>query len=60
MFKKGAKVTQVVTAPISGVVDGFAVDQETGEVLVRVSYTNDAEESHLRYFRDSELAEAKA
>ena len=39
-FKKGDSVIQVLPAPIKGTVDGFALDQDTGEVKVLVSYTD--------------------
>lgn len=54
-FKKGDKVIQVLQAPIEGVVDGFALDQNTGEVTVLVEYTNASGEVHQRYFHADEL-----
>ena len=55
MFKKGEKVTQVQPKAIAGVVEGFAVDQETGELNVRVAYADEQEDQHVRYFKEHEL-----
>ena len=57
-FKKGDKVVQVQPAPISGTVTGFALCQETGEVTLAVEYPAGDGESHLRYFKQSEVAAA--
>ena len=55
-FIKGQEVTQVLPAPITGVVEGFALDQNTGAVTVLVSSTDDSGEVHQRYFQQSEIA----
>lgn len=55
-FTKGQTVTQVLPAPISGEVAGFSLDQENGEVLVLVTYTDAQGETQSRYFKQSELA----
>lgn len=52
-FPKGTQVKQIVT-PVEGVVEGFQVDQETGEVLMLVKWT-DADGEHSRYFKQSEI-----
>lgn len=54
-FKKGDAVVQIMPDPIKGVVDSFAVDQETGESQVRVAYTDVAGQEHFRFFLRSEL-----
>ena len=54
-FKNGDKVVQVIPAPISGTVVGFALDQETGEVHVRVQWDDEAG-VHERHFAQTELA----
>lgn len=54
-FVKGQKVTQVV-APIQGTVEGFQVDQETGELQVLVGWVDGNGESHARYFSETDLA----
>lgn len=56
MFTKGQAVTQVLPAPITGTVAGFSLDQENGEVLVLVSYTDAEGNVQSRYFKQSELA----
>lgn len=55
MFAKGKKVTQILPPPIQGTVDGFSIDQESGEVTVRVSYEDADGNQHERYFKESEL-----
>jgi hypothetical protein len=56
MLKKGDQVVQIVPAPIKGVVTGFAMCQETGEVHVKVGYTDDAGNQHERHFKQSEVS----
>jgi len=55
MFTKGQSVTQVLPAAIQGEVAGFSLDQETGTVLVLVSYTDAQNETQSRYFQQPEL-----
>lgn len=52
-FKKGDSVTQVLPAPIKGTVDGFALNQDTGEVKVLVSYTDSEGNVQSGYFSQS-------
>ena len=52
-LSKGDSVAQIV-APISGVVQGFQVDQESGDLLVLVGWT-DENGDHSRYFKESEI-----
>ena len=54
-FIKGQAVAQIVPAPIEGVVDGFSLDQDTGEVTVLVTYTDEDSNKQTRYFKQSEL-----
>lgn len=54
-FKKGDAVTQVLPAPIQGVVTGFALCQETGDVHAQVTYTDADGAVHVRHFAQSEL-----
>jgi hypothetical protein len=54
-FAKGASVVQVVN-PIKGTVGGFSVDQETGEVQVRVDWTDAEGTLHSRFFKQDEIA----
>lgn len=56
MFTKGQTVTQVLPAAIQGEVAGFSLDQENGEVLVLVNYTDADGVAQSRYFKQSELA----
>ena len=55
MFAKGSRVVQVQPAPIVGVVSGFSVDQETGDVQVLVSWPAEDGSVHSRHFKESEL-----
>jgi hypothetical protein len=55
-FTKGQSVKQVLPAPIEGTVAGFSLDQENGEVLVLVEYTDADNQTHSRYFKQSELS----
>lgn len=54
-FKKGDKVTQVLPEPISGEVDSFSVDQETGDVQIKVVWVDNEGITHERFFVESEL-----
>lgn len=56
-FAKGTSVKQIVT-PIAGTVQGFQVDQETGDVLILVSYVETDGAEHQRYFKADELTAA--
>ena len=51
---KNTQVQQIVT-PINGIVTGFNVDNETGQVLVKVDYTDTEGNASSRYFKESEL-----
>ena len=52
-FKKGDAVVQVVPAAIEGTVEGFALDQDTGEVKILVEYTDADDNVHSGYFNQS-------
>ncbi len=54
-FTKGQAVTQIIPAPITGTVAGFSLDQENGEVIVLVEYTDTDGNDHSRYFRQDEI-----
>lgn len=56
-FKKGDAVIQLVQ-PITGVVEGFQVDQESGELQIKVAYADADGEMHSRYFKASEIIPA--
>jgi hypothetical protein len=49
-FKKGDAVRQILPVPVVGTVDSFAVDQETGDLQVKVT-TPDGE----RHFTEDQL-----
>ncbi len=49
-MKKGDTVTQILPAPIVGTVEGFAIDQDTGEKLVLV-----VADGLSRYFKETEV-----
>ena len=53
-FKRGDTVVQIVT-PVTGVVSGYSVDQESGDTLVKVSWS-DEDGDHSRVFVESDLA----
>jgi len=56
-FKKGDPVRQIVV-PLSGTVAGFQVDQETGDRLVKVEWTDAAGDQHARFFKEDEIEAA--
>ncbi len=60
MFKKGESVTQVIPAPIVGTVTGFSVDQEMGNVLVKVEWPDADGSTHEKFFAESELLASPA
>lgn len=53
-FAKGDVVAQVLK-PITGTVTGFQVDQETGELLVKVEWTMEDGSTNERFFKDDEI-----
>jgi hypothetical protein len=55
-FNNGDSVVQVLPAPVAGVVCGFALDQQTGAVQVKVAYTDAEGEAHERHFLPTDLA----
>lgn len=55
MFTKDQKVSQILPAPITGTVGGFALDQDTGEVIVLVNSTDANGTVHSRYFKQTEV-----
>ena len=57
MFAKGQQVEQVLPVPIRGEVAGFAVDQETGAVQVKVTWSDESGD-HERFFAESEIKAA--
>ena len=54
-FKNGDKVTQVLPNPVTGVVSGFALDQQTGLVQAKVTWTDASGNVNERHFDQSEL-----
>ena len=54
-FIKGTVVHQVVTV-VSGTVQSYSVDQETGDVQYFVEWQDANGAVHSRYFTESELA----
>lgn len=54
-FPKGTIVHQVVTV-LSGTVQSFSVDQESGDVQYMVEWKDANGDVHSRYFIESELA----
>jgi hypothetical protein len=58
-FNCGDQVVQILHAPIQGVVTGYALDPQTGDVAVKVRYADAAGQTHERHFKQSELAAAQ-
>lgn len=56
-FPKGAKVRQILPAPIVGTVERYEVDQETGELQVLVVWPDADGDGHQesRYFKECEI-----
>lgn len=52
---KDTKVKQVMPSPIEGIVVGYSVDANTGEVLNCVAYTDEQGNEHQSYFTDAQL-----
>jgi len=55
MFTKDQKVSQILPAPITGVIAGFSLDQYTGEVIALVNSTDADGVVHSRYFKQTEI-----
>jgi hypothetical protein len=55
MFTKDQKVSQILPAPITGTVAGFALDQSNGEVIVLVNSVDEDGIVHSRYFKQTEV-----
>ena len=54
-FVQGQAVTQILPAPIQGVVESFAFDPKTANITVLVSYKDAEGNTQQRYFNQSEL-----
>lgn len=52
---KGTNVKQVVPAPVVGVVAGYNIDENTGEVQYLVEWTNPDGTTQSRYFSASQI-----
>jgi hypothetical protein len=48
-FKRGEPVRQVQPAPVRGTVQGFGLDQETGEVTVKIGWVDADKHVHEVY-----------
>jgi type II secretory pathway component PulL len=55
-FTQGQEVSQVITAPITGTVEKFSFDENTGEIVVLVSYKDADGNDQQRYFKETEIA----
>lgn len=55
VFRKGDKVIQILPDPIVGEVDSFSVDQETGDVQIKVVWIDNDGVQHARFFVESEV-----
>ena len=56
IFIKGQAVTQVLTSPITGIVEKFAFDENTGERTVLVAFKDANGNDQSRYFKETEIA----
>lgn len=54
-FKKGDKVRQIMPPPVTGTIDFFNVDQETGELQIRITRKDAEGNKHRTYFKENEL-----
>lgn len=54
-FIKGQAVKQVLPAPVEGVVEGFSIDQEGGNLLVKVTWRDADDHDNARFFREEEI-----
>lgn len=55
-FTQGQEVSQVITAPITGTVEKFAFDENTGEIVFLVAYKDADGEDQARYFKETEIS----
>ena len=55
-FTKGQEVSQIISAPIVGVVEKFAFDENTGERTVLVAFKDENGDDQKRYFKETEIA----
>lgn len=55
-FKKGDAVVQVLPTPIAGTVDGFALCQESGDIQVKVVWSDADGVQHERFFNEDEVS----
>lgn len=53
-IKKGDVVRQIVKV-VEGTVDGFQVDQETGDLQVLVVWSDEGGETQSKYFKADEV-----
>jgi hypothetical protein len=51
---KGTQVQQILPAPITGTVERYDVDQETGEIQYLVRWTDETGE-HEKFFKEGEI-----
>jgi len=57
-FKKGDPVTEVLPPPVTGTIDGFIADNETGDIQILVVWNDEDGTQHSRYFLANELKPA--
>lgn len=51
---KGTTVKQVLPAPITGTIERYDIDQETGEIQYLVHWSDEAGE-HEKFFKEGEI-----
>lgn len=56
-FAKGDTALQIVK-PIQGTVLGFQIDQESGDRLIQVGWS-DADGDHSRFFKEDEISKVE-
>jgi len=57
-FTQGQEVSQIIAAPITGIIEKFAFDENTGEIVFLVSYKDVDGEDQQRYFKETEIVAA--
>ena len=57
-FTQGQEVSQIIAAPITGIIEKFAFDENTGEIVFLVSYKDVDGEYQHRYFKETEIVAA--
>lgn len=52
---KGTTVQQILPAPITGTVERYDIDQETGEIQYLVRWTDENGDENEKFFKEGEI-----